>query len=100
MNIKDEVFINIVKRITAFEERLYSHTLHNNPDLPEMYNAHAKKEAVGAQLKSLKEELRAAKSLLQMNDLKCKKRVLRRMDYCTSSDVIELKGRVACELSW
>ena len=40
-----------------------------------------------------------AKSLLQMTELKCRKRVLRRLGYCTAADVIELKGRVACELS-
>lgn len=34
-----------------------------------------------------------------MDELKCRKRVLRRMAYCTTSDVIELKGRVACELN-
>lgn len=34
-----------------------------------------------------------------MDELKCRKRVLRRMGYCTASDVIELKGRVACEIS-
>merc|ERR1712241_273988 len=44
-------------------------------------------------------ELKRAKSLLQMSDLKCMKRVLRRLGYCTSSDVIEVKGRIACELS-
>ena len=26
-------------------------------------------------------------------------RVLRRLGYCTASDVIEIKGRIACELS-
>lgn len=34
-----------------------------------------------------------------MDELKCRKRVLRRIGYCTASDVIELKGRVACEIS-
>merc|ERR1712179_685567 len=33
-----------------------------------------------------------------MADLKCMKRVLRRMGYCTSTDVIEVKGRIACEV--
>jgi superfamily II RNA helicase len=37
--------------------------------------------------------------LLQMDQLKSMKRVLRRLGYCTASDVIEIKGRVACELS-
>ena len=43
--------------------------------------------------------MKKAKSLLQMTELKCRKRVLRRLGYCTAADVIELKGRVACELS-
>lgn len=45
-----------------------------------------------------KDELKRAKSVLQMDELKCRKRVLRRMAYCTAADVIEVKGRVACEL--
>jgi ATP-dependent RNA helicase DOB1 len=34
-----------------------------------------------------------------MDELKCRKRVLRRLGYCTASDVIEIKGRVACEIT-
>ena len=41
----------------------------------------------------------AFRSLLQMDELKCRKRVLRRLGYCNASDVIDVKGRVACELS-
>ena len=37
--------------------------------------------------------------MLQLDELKCRKRVLRRLGYATSQDVIERKGRVACELS-
>ena len=33
-----------------------------------------------------------------MDDLKCRKRVLRRLGYCNEQDVIETKGRVACEI--
>merc|ERR1711962_1941907 len=34
-----------------------------------------------------------------MDELKNMKRVLRRLGYCTAADVIEIKGRIACELS-
>lgn len=54
---------------------------------------------VSKQLKTAKQELKKAMSLLHMDELKCRKRVLRRLGYCTASDVIEMKGRVACELS-
>ena len=33
-----------------------------------------------------------------MKDLKCRNRVLRRLDYCNDQDVIDKKGRVACEI--
>jgi ATP-dependent RNA helicase DOB1 len=54
---------------------------------------------ISQELKVTKQELKKAKSLLQMDELKNMKRVLRRLGYCTASDVIEIKGRVACELS-
>ena len=50
------------------------------------------------ELKQAKNELRQAWSLLQMEDLKCRKRVLRRLGYCNEQDVIDTKGRVACEI--
>ena len=54
---------------------------------------------VAGEIRQLKAELKKKRSLLQMDELKCRKRVLRRMGYATASDVIELKGRVACEIS-
>ncbi|XP_023590730.1 exosome RNA helicase MTR4 [Trichechus manatus latirostris] len=50
-------------------------------------------------IKSAKRELKKARTVLQMDELKCRKRVLRRLGFATSSDVIEMKGRVACEIS-
>merc|ERR1711962_1344359 len=40
-----------------------------------------------------------AKTIIQLDELKCRKRVLRRLGFATAGDVIELKGRVACEIS-
>ena len=34
-----------------------------------------------------------------MEELKCRKRVLRRLGFLSQEDVIEVKGRVACEIS-
>jgi len=54
---------------------------------------------VAMEIRQLKADLKKKRSLLQMDELKCRKRVLRRMGYATAADVIELKGRVACEVS-
>ncbi|XP_033354866.1 exosome RNA helicase MTR4 [Bombus vosnesenskii] len=99
MHIEDEAFKDIVKKIEVLEEKLYAHPLHKDPDVNTLYEQFLHKEDLSSQLKQAKLELKQAKSILQMDELKCRKRVLRRMAYCTASDVIELKGRVACELN-
>lgn len=99
MHIKDAEFKNIVDSIAKFEERLFAHPLHNSPDLDSVYSRYTEKLKVMEQLKTAKAKLKEARSLLQMDELKHRKRILRRMEYCTAQDVIEFKGRVACELS-
>ncbi len=54
---------------------------------------------IAGDIKAAKRELKKARTVLQMDELKCRKRVLRRLGFATSSDVIEMKGRVACEIS-
>ncbi len=99
MNIKDSGFKNIVDLIDQFEKKLFTHPLHQSPQLDALYAQYCQKLTVENELKIRKDSLRKAKSLLQMDELKYRKRVLRRLGYCTSTDVIEFKGRVACELS-
>ncbi|XP_015178986.1 PREDICTED: superkiller viralicidic activity 2-like 2 [Polistes dominula] len=99
MHIEDQNFKDIVKKIEILERRLYEHPLHQDTNVCTLYEQYLNKEELGKQLKRAKTELKQAKSILQMDELKCRKRVLRRMGYCTAADVIELKGRVACELN-
>ncbi|XP_057258625.1 exosome RNA helicase MTR4 isoform X4 [Pezoporus wallicus] len=54
---------------------------------------------IAVDIKAARRELKKARTVLQMDELKCRKRVLRRLGFATSSDVIEMKGRVACEIS-
>ncbi|XP_004520977.1 superkiller viralicidic activity 2-like 2 isoform X2 [Ceratitis capitata] len=99
MNIKSDEFKQIVDSIGKFEERLFAHPLHNSTELENIYARYTNKLKVQEELKAVKTKLKEARSLLQMDELKHRKRVLRRMEYCTAADVIEFKGRVACELS-
>lgn len=54
---------------------------------------------IAAEVRTAKRELKKARTVLQMDKLKCRKRVLRRLGFASPSDVIEMKGRVACEIS-
>ncbi|XP_043471399.1 exosome RNA helicase MTR4 [Leptopilina heterotoma] len=99
MKIEDSTFKDIIKKIEVLEKKLFSHSIHNDPKVNELYDEFLQKEELGKKLKEAKDDLKRAKSILQMDELKSRKRVLRRMAYCTPADVIELKGRVACELN-
>lgn len=99
MNIKDDNLKKIVRKVEALENRLYSHPLHNSKKLETLYNEYHTKSQIETEIKAAKKELKKAKTILQLDELKCRKRVLRRLGFATSGDVIELKGRVACEIS-
>jgi len=57
------------------------------------------RQAVQSHVRSLKQRVQSARDVLQLEELKCRKRVLRRLGFTTSSDIVETKGRVACEIS-
>lgn len=124
MQIKDTALKEVVKKIETYEDRLVKNPLRKDPQLNKLCDLYEQKLAVNRfdffhfgfelksakkifffhfqteqELKMAKEELKKAKSLLQLDELKCRKRVLRRLEYCNSQDVITLKGRVACEIS-
>ncbi|CAH0555487.1 unnamed protein product [Brassicogethes aeneus] len=99
MKIKEDEFVDIVKKIEVLEKKMFEHYLHKTPLLDVEYPKYEKKVTCGEELAVAKKQLQDAKSVLQLDELKCRKRVLRRMGYSTNTDVIQLKGRVACELS-
>ncbi|KAJ8973625.1 hypothetical protein NQ317_015326, partial [Molorchus minor] len=87
MKIKDPDFVDIVRKIEILEKKYIQNIENMNRKL------------CAEELKVARQKLLDAKSVLQLDELKCRKRVLRRLGYCTNTDVIQLKGRVACELS-
>jgi ATP-dependent RNA helicase DOB1 len=99
LKIKDQEFLDIISKIKHYEEALEAHILHKDPETPDLYDLYVKKMICHDKVQEAKAELRKAKSLLQMDELKCRKRVLRRLGYSSGDDVIEIKGRVACELT-
>ncbi|TMS08196.1 exosome RNA helicase MTR4 [Larimichthys crocea] len=99
MGIKDPALKKVIQKVEAFEHRMYSHSLHSDPNLESVYSLCEKKALIAADVRTAKRELKKARTVLQMDKLKCRKRVLRRLGFASPSDVIEMKGRVACEIS-
>ncbi|KAJ5483448.1 hypothetical protein N7530_002694 [Penicillium desertorum] len=99
MQIKDESFKKLLRKIEVLESRLLSNPLHNSPRLTELYEQYAEKVDLTAKIKAIKKQITEAMSILQLDELKCRKRVLRRFGFINEAEVVQLKARVACEIS-
>ncbi|OGM39881.1 putative ATP dependent RNA helicase (Dob1) [Aspergillus bombycis] len=99
MNIKDDGFKKLLRKIEVLESRLLSNPLHNSPRLPELYEQYSDKVETGSKIKATKKKISEAMSIMQLDELKCRKRVLRRFGFINEAEVVQLKARVACEIS-
>ena len=99
MGITDESFKKLLRKIEVLESRLLGNPLHNSPRLPNLYNQYADKVGLSDKIKSVKKQITAALAIMQLDELKCRKRVLRRLHFINDAEVVELKARVACEIS-
>ncbi|KAH9223539.1 rRNA-processing arch domain-containing protein [Leptodontidium sp. 2 PMI_412] len=99
MGITDDSFKKLLRKIEVLESRLLSNPLHNSPRLPELYNQYAAKLAIVSKIKDKKKAITSALSIMQLDELKSRKRVLRRLGFINDQEVVELKARVACEIS-
>ncbi|KAJ5232463.1 rRNA-processing arch domain-containing protein [Penicillium chermesinum] len=99
MRIKDDSFKKLLRKIEVIDSRLLGNPLHNSPRLPELWDQYAAKVKLGDQIKEKKQKIEEAMSIIQLDELKCRKRVLRRYNFIDDNDVVLLKARVACEIS-
>ncbi|TBU58286.1 antiviral helicase [Dichomitus squalens] len=99
MKITDEKFKELVQKIDTLERKMFSSPLHKDPRLPELYTLYARKQEHQTRIRELKKRVQATHDVLQMEELKCRKRVLRRLGFTNASDIVDMKGRVACEIS-
>lgn len=99
MGITDESFKKLLRKIEVLESRLLSNPLHNSPRLPELYDQYAEKMEISRQIKEKKKAITNALSIMQLDELKSRKRVLRRLGFINEQEVVQLKARVACEIS-
>lgn len=99
MGIKDDSFKKLLRKIEVLESRLIANPLHNSPLLPELWAKHAAKVALGEQIRDKKKAISRAHSVSQLDELKARKRVLRRLGFINEAEVVQMKARVACEIS-
>lgn len=81
------------------EKKMFSSPLHTSPQLPHLYTLYSKKRAHQDRIRELRKRIQDTRDVLQLEELKCRKRVLRRLNFTNSADIVDVKGRVACEIS-
>jgi ATP-dependent RNA helicase DOB1 len=90
---------NTSQQIALLEDRLQTLPITSSPALPKQYDAYHRKVQAIENIKALKRKINSVHDVLQLEELKSRKRVLRRLGFTTADDVVEMKGRVACEIS-
>lgn len=129
MNIKDESFLKLFTKIEKIESELYEHPLFpilKNYDVTDQNTANGSdnksnvitknnsteldiilkdiekfknKQKLINQKTELQKRVKKVRSVVHLTELKCRLRILRRLGFISDNDVIELKGRVACEIN-
>ncbi|KAF2418238.1 ATP-dependent RNA helicase DOB1 [Tothia fuscella] len=99
MKILDPQFKKLLRKIEVLESRLLSNSLHHSPRLADLYQQYTAKVDLTASIKATRKEIADAHDVIQLEELKNRKRVLRRLDFINDADVVQLKARVACEIS-
>ncbi|KAF5674437.1 atp-dependent rna helicase dob1 [Fusarium denticulatum] len=99
MEITDESFKKLLRKIEVLESRLLANPLHLSPLLPALWDQYHAKVKLTEKVKETKKAIAKAYSIAQMDELKSRKRVLRRLGFINDSEVVQLKARVACEIS-
>ncbi|PQP94000.1 hypothetical protein Pyn_34789 [Prunus yedoensis var. nudiflora] len=99
MKIESSSYRKVSRRIEALENLFDRHEVANSPLIEQKLKVFHMKQELAAKIKSIKKTMRSSTALAFKDELKARKRVLRRLGYVTSDDVVELKGKVACEIS-
>lgn len=99
MKIDDLDFKMLLRKIDVLEGKLASNPLHGSDRIDDLYEKFSQKMDIKTKIADTKEKILEAQAVIQLDDLKHRKRVLRKLGFTTQDDIIELKGRVACEIS-
>jgi ATP-dependent RNA helicase DOB1 len=99
MHIEDEDFKKVVRKIELLEDRLNNNASFKDPSLQQRYDLFVQKMEMENKVKVLRKQIKASQGIVLKDQLKSMKRVLRRLGLTNKDNIIELKGRVACEIS-
>ena len=99
LKIESETFATLWERAKVLEEKVGGSKLRGREGWEERFEAYVQKVEGMEKAKVLRREARAHQALVMKDDVKRMKRVLRRLGFIDAENVLQLKGRVACEIN-
>ncbi|KAK4339852.1 hypothetical protein RND71_041314 [Anisodus tanguticus] len=99
MKVQSSSYRKASNRIEALESLFEEYEIAKSPFIKEKLKVLHKKKELTSKIKSIKRAMRTSTALAFKDELKARKRALRRLGCITRDDFVETKGKVACEIS-
>jgi len=81
------------------ENKRKENGMSGNPKLKNYYDAFERKVKLHGSIQELDKQVNTSKFMVMSDDLRAMRRVLRRLEFVNKDGVVQLKGRMACELT-
>lgn len=99
MKIQEEELTTVMSEVKDFEKKLSENGLHGHEKLSAYYDVFERKVKLHASIQDLDKQINQHQFMVMSDDLRAMRRVLRRLEFVDKNDVVQLKGRMACELT-
>jgi ATP-dependent RNA helicase DOB1 len=99
MEVDDESFAILLRKVEAIEEAMNASPVASSKHIDRLMAVWKDKSALNDQVKEAKFKVKQGQGLVFKEELKRMKRILRRLGFITEDGVVEVKGRLACEVS-
>ncbi|THD29083.1 Superkiller viralicidic activity 2 2 [Fasciola hepatica] len=99
MHISDPKLKQLAEMAHMLDARIELNPISKRTDAETLIDLFAHRANKLHELKVLQKHLESRDSLVQLDELYARKRLLRRLGFCLEDDVIAFKGRIACEIS-
>eukprot|EP00931_Biecheleriopsis_adriatica_P061271 TRINITY_DN36836_c0_g1_i1.p1 TRINITY_DN36836_c0_g1~~TRINITY_DN36836_c0_g1_i1.p1 ORF type:complete len:1062 (-),score=260.86 TRINITY_DN36836_c0_g1_i1:47-3232(-) len=99
MNINSEEMKGLLTAMEDLEKKQSENCFHGQDKLSAYYDCFAKKVKLHGQVQELDKQINQSKFMVMSDDLRAMRRVLRRLEFIDKDGVVQLKGRMACELT-
>lgn len=99
MRISDEKLVVLLRKAEAVDEAMTASAVNKCSDITALAQQWNVRKAAEQKVKDAKRDLKEAQGLILQEELKKMKRVLKRLGFTNQEGIVEVKGRVACEVN-